>query len=100
MPRDAALAVVAAGDRWSDEPYAARIIVDQLTKQSRDATTGHGLMVSPSAEDEYNNNRPSIIIDLTDKSFEVIETGIDTIKVSFGDLVSSSQESQESNARA
>jgi hypothetical protein len=55
-----------ARDRWNDEPYALRILVDQLTKPGRDKDTGFGLMLTPSAEDEYNHfGQPSLLIDLT-----------------------------------
>ena len=57
-------AILAARPRWNDTPYAARIIFDQLTKEGRDQENGYGLMLGPTAEDEYNNNKPSVIIDL------------------------------------
>ena len=61
MARDA---LEAARPRLGDDAYALRIVIDQLTKGARDQKTGCGLMLTPSAEDEYNNNKPSIIIDL------------------------------------
>jgi hypothetical protein len=65
-------AILAAKGRWNDSSYATRIIVDQLTKPSRDSETGHGLMLGPNAEDEYNGGSPSIIIDLVHRVFSVM----------------------------
>lgn len=65
LPQDSIEAVKTAKARWDDPPYAVRIIVDQLTKHSRDKETGHGLMLKPNAEDEYNHDKPSVVIDLT-----------------------------------
>ena len=57
-------AVQAAAPRWDDEPYCCRILVDQITKSGRDMETGWGLMLTPNAEDSYNHDQPSIIVDL------------------------------------
>lgn len=57
-------AIRAARSRWGDEPYATRILVDQMTKSGRDQVTGYGLMLTPGAEDSYNNDNPSIIVDI------------------------------------
>ena len=72
LPEDAKLAIKAAQPRWDDEPYATRIIVDQLTKGGRDQETGFGIMLTPDAEDEYNNDNPSVVIDLTEKKLSYI----------------------------
>ena len=72
LPDAAKKAIMFAKSRWSDEPYAVRIIVDQLTKDSRDELTGSGLMLKPIAEDEYNHNHPSVIIDLVHKVLIVL----------------------------
>lgn len=69
MARDA---VSSAAPRLGDEPYWTRIVVDQLTKDGRDRQTGFGLMLKPNAEDEYNNDKPSVIIDSADGSVTVI----------------------------
>ena len=55
-----------AQPRITDEPYAARIIIDQLIKYAggRDEETGSGIMLGPDAEDEYNGDSPSVIIDI------------------------------------
>lgn len=68
-------AIVAANPRWGDTAYEARIIVDQLTKGGRDKESGYGLMVQPECEDSYNNDQPSIIIDLDARTLEVIDKG-------------------------
>ena len=67
LPADAAEAIKMARGRWQDECYAVRIIVDQLTKGGRDKETGFGLMLRPDAEDEYNGDKPSVVIDLTQR---------------------------------
>lgn len=55
-----------ASPRIGDDAYAAKIVVDSLIEQSgtRDRETGAGLMLGPDAEDEYNNDKPSVLIDL------------------------------------
>jgi hypothetical protein len=79
LPGDAVEAILAARSRWDDEPYATRIIVDQLTKGSRDKATDHGLTLRPNAEDGYNLwgpiNNPSIIIDLESRTLQVVGDG-------------------------
>lgn len=75
LPNEAKAAIQAARSRWGDNPYAARIIVDQLTKGGRDQETGYGLMVEPSAEDEYNNDKPSVIIDLLAEELTILRNG-------------------------
>lgn len=63
--------MLTAKPRWGDDPYALRIIVDQLTKGGRDEETGYGLMLKPDAEDSYNDNNPSVVIDLAQRSMQV-----------------------------
>jgi hypothetical protein len=43
---DLAAALEAARPRWSDDSYSLRIIIDQLTKESRDEETGHGIFLA------------------------------------------------------
>lgn len=43
---DLAAALEAARPRWNDDSYSLRIIIDQLTKDSRDEETGHGIFLS------------------------------------------------------
>jgi hypothetical protein len=64
---DAEAAVRFAKPRWDDTPYFTHIVVDQLTKGGRDSETGFGIMLRPCAEDEYNNDNPSVIIDLKEQ---------------------------------
>ena len=66
LPDHAEKALEQAQPRITDYPYALRIVVDSLIKQSgtRDQETGSGLMLGPDAEDEYNDDQPSVIIDL------------------------------------
>lgn len=72
LPDDALKAIAFARNRLDDEPYAVKIIVDQLTKNGRDAETGFGLILKPDAEDEYNADKPSVIVDLVEQTFTVI----------------------------
>jgi len=85
LPDNAKQAIMAAQDRWDDESYATRIIVDQLTKGGRDQETGYGLMLKPNAEDEYNNDNPSVIIDLVQKRLSVFRDG-DEEHINFLDI--------------
>ena len=73
LPENAIKAIEAAKDRWDDESYAVRIIVDQLTKGGRDEETGYGLMLAPDAEDSYNGDQPSVVIDLVRKVLTVTD---------------------------
>jgi hypothetical protein len=63
LPYLAQAAVETAKPRLGDEPYWTRIVVDQLCKDGRDQETGFGLLLTPRAEDSYNNDKPSVIID-------------------------------------
>jgi hypothetical protein len=63
LPEMAVRAVEAAKPRLGDESYWVRIVLDQLTKDGRDQETGFGIMLQPNAEDEYNGDHPSVIID-------------------------------------
>jgi hypothetical protein len=73
LPEAAEKAVAKAMPRKGDDSYALKIVVDTLIKEtgSRDQETGGGLMFEPYAEDEYNSNKPSVIIDLKDMSVTV-----------------------------
>ena len=71
---DAIKAIKSAKSRWDDESYAVRIIVDQLTKQGRDEESGFGLMLKPNEEDEYNNNEPSVLIDLVQQTLTITDS--------------------------
>lgn len=63
-------AVKKAAPRLGDEPYWTRIMVDQLTKPGRDEETGFGLLLKPDCEDEYNSDKPSIVVDAKDGSIK------------------------------
>jgi len=75
LPENAKKAIVKAKPRWDDLPYATRIIVDQLIKEGRDEETGFGIMLNDNAEDEYNADKPSVIINLEDKTLKIIRDG-------------------------
>ena len=86
FPEMAIAAVKVARPRWDDPSYATRILVDQLTKGGRDRETGYGLLLSPDAEDTYNGDQPSIIIDLIVQKVTIIEAGEQTWESVFEDL--------------
>jgi len=71
LPEDAVEAIRTAEPRWDDPAYATRILVDQLTKEGRDKETGFGLTLKPFAEDEYNDDKPSVVIDLIKQELTV-----------------------------
>jgi hypothetical protein len=47
---DLSAALEAARPRWTDDSYALRIVIDQLTKDSRDGSTGHGIFLANSED--------------------------------------------------
>jgi len=73
LPQAANEAVNLARPRMGDDAYALKIVVDSLIKSSgsRDSETGGALMFGPDAEDEYNRDKPSVLIDLSTMSVEV-----------------------------
>uniref|UniRef100_A0A6M3LYT6 Uncharacterized protein n=1 Tax=viral metagenome TaxID=1070528 RepID=A0A6M3LYT6_9ZZZZ len=85
LPDSAKQAVKAAEPRWDDDSYGVRIIVDQLIKGGRDQETGYGLMLKPNAEDEYNNDEPSVVIDMVKKELVIVRDGA-TSTVKFQDI--------------
>lgn len=66
MPKIAKEALEKAQPRIGDDSYALKIVVDNLIDGvgARDKETGAGLMLGPDAEDEYNADQPSVIIDI------------------------------------
>jgi hypothetical protein len=75
LVKDAESALQAAEPRKGDNPYALRIVVDQLIKHadSRDSTLNSGLMFTPNCEDEYGGNPTSVLIDM--ENWKVERTG-------------------------
>lgn len=63
LPKMAKKAVEFAKPRLGDESYWVRIVIDQITKPGRDSHLGFGIMLKPNHEDEYNGDKPSVIID-------------------------------------
>lgn len=74
LPEAAQIALEAAKHRIGDDPYAMRIVLDALIREcgARDAETGAGIMLSPNAEDSYNGDEPSVIIDLIENCVKVV----------------------------
>ncbi len=74
LPEMAQLAVEKAKVRKGDDAYALRILVDKLIMLTgaRDKETGCGLMLRPNAEDGYNSHSPSVLIDLTTMTVELL----------------------------
>ena len=66
LPSLAQIALDEARARKGDSPYALRRIVDSLIRLTgtRDSETGSGLLLAPNCEDEYNDDKPSVIIDV------------------------------------
>ena len=66
LPKIAKEALELAQPRIDDSPYATKIVLDALISKTgcRDRETGAGIMLGPNAEDEYNNDEPSVTIDL------------------------------------
>ena len=64
--------------RKGDESYALRIVIDQLIlgAGARDSETGAGIDLECVTEDEYNNDEPSVIIDLPSLTVEVRGTHV------------------------
>jgi hypothetical protein len=88
LPGLAKQAIIFAKPRWTAESYCTRIIVDQITNDGRDSTTGFGLMLKPNAEDEYNHDNPSVVIDIPKQQL-IVRRGVK------GGLVWSFSELQE-----
>ena len=64
LPELARQALSAAEVRRGDDPYALRIVLDQIMASGRDQPLGWGVMLKPVCEDEYNHDKPSVIVDL------------------------------------
>lgn len=64
--KQAEQAVTLAMPRIGDDGYAMKIVLDALIESSgaRDSETGAGVLLIPNYEDEYNDDEPSVIIDL------------------------------------
>ena len=84
LPNEAFNAIMAAKPRWDDESYATRIIVDQLLAPYRDQALGAGLLLRPQAEDAYNYDKPSVIINLASRTLVVID-GDNSTTTQFGE---------------
>ena len=87
LPARAVEAIQRAKPRWNDHSYAMRMIVDQLTKPGRDQEFGYGLMLAPNAEDEYNNDQPSVVIDLVAREL-TISNIYKTVRHTFAEVIS------------
>lgn len=74
-----AKALKAAEPRWSDESYAARIIVSQLVGDQWENETGFGLWASSDDVPSYGGDHPDITIDIPNKTVSD-ETGIHTFE--------------------
>jgi len=70
-------ALAKAKPRLGDDGYALKIVIDSLIEScaSRDCETGAGIMLKPDCEDEYNNDEPSVLIDLTSNEVKTFGGG-------------------------
>ena len=77
LPKIAKTALKEAAPRIGDDSYAAKMVVDALIREcdSRDCETGCGLMLTPNAEDEYNRDSPSVLIDLVVNKVSIFRRG-------------------------
>jgi hypothetical protein len=71
-------AVKAAKPRWNDTSYAARIIVDQLTKHGRDSETGYGIYIGEEIthEEEYEYKEVNLVnqtVTISSQTFKLDE---------------------------
>lgn len=74
LPAIAREAVEKAKVRLGDESYWTRIVIDQIIKDGRDQSMGWGIMLKPNVEDEYNDDKPSVILDAKDGSIRILES--------------------------
>lgn len=72
-------ALKAAEPRWSDESYAARIIISQLIGDQWESETGFGLWASKEEGSYYGGDHPDITIDIPNKTVND-ETGAHTFE--------------------
>lgn len=75
---DLARALQAAQPRWTDENYAARIIVSQLIGEQWGSETGFGLWASKE-DGHYGGDHQDIVIDIPNKTI-TDETGTHTFE--------------------
>lgn len=67
MVRDA---LEAGRERWNDSTYLTRILIDQITKDGRDQTTGFGVGLEPG-----ENSFPMVIVDLGKQTVAIGDGG-------------------------
>ena len=82
LPMHGQIALDMAVMRWDDEPYALKIVLDQLLKlsESRDREVNAGIMFNTDTlEDEYSDPF-SVIIDLTTWRVTYYTEGMDYFK--------------------
>ena len=70
--QDLALAIEKARPRWTDDSYALRIIIDQLTKDGRDSENGFGIFLCPA--DEIAILDFPVVINVQEQQVSDIET--------------------------
>lgn len=87
---DLAMALAKATPRWTDQNYAARIVVSQLIGEQWDKETGYGLFTSVDGEDLGDT---TIVVDFTNQT--VNDTGNEH---SFGAFIEYQQEMREYHA--
>ncbi len=66
MPDDAIAAIIHSRERWHDQSYAVAMMLDKFNVS--------GIMLKPNSEDEYNDDTPSIVIDLNGKRLTIVDT--------------------------
>lgn len=73
LPKMAEIALKDAQPRIGDDPYAMRRVLDSLLRETRgrDTENGTGIMLGPNAEDSYNGDGASVVIDLVNNTCTV-----------------------------
>ena len=76
-PENAMSAITFAAHRIKnkDYSYATRIIISQLTKEATNLEGGFGLSLTPHCHDAYNNDKPSIVINLLKEELIIARYG-------------------------
>jgi len=68
--------------RWTDPPYLARIIFDEMTKDEHGEETGYGISTSP-AGDAWR----LVEVDCAEQVVRVVDNGKEKVKKSFTDFI-------------
>lgn len=68
--------------RWDDAPYLARIIFDEMTKDSHGEETGYGISTEP-AGDGWR----TVEVDVKEQTVRIIDNGTEEFDAKFEDYI-------------